>query len=87
MCWAVSIAFDAGTNHGEQFFEVRGIFCSRLNIENVHVLAIPLIVIHTRENIASAVHKFFKGIMGKDWSDKVLGISTDGATSMIRKIS
>lgn len=39
LCWAYSIAFDAGTNHGESFIDVRCRVCSDNKIHNFHLLA------------------------------------------------
>ena len=85
--WGYSIAFDAGSNHGDSFVDVRVRFYKRGKIHNFHLLAIPLRVRHTGENMALSVVRLLEGMLGGDWSDKMVGNSSDGAASMVGRVS
>lgn len=66
---------------------MRDRFWSGNGIENVHLLAIPFRSKHTGENIAISVASLLEAVVGEDWSQKVIGISTDGAASMVGRVS
>lgn len=86
-CWAFSIAFDGATNHGESYIDVRARFCTGTQISNVHLLAIPITVRHTGENMCNVVAILLAAVVGMNWNKKLVGIATDGAASMVGHVS
>jgi hypothetical protein len=56
-CWAFSLAFDGATVQGRSFLDVRVRLCLRGDIENVHLLAIPLRESHTGFQMANVVEQ------------------------------
>ena len=87
LVWGYSVAFDAGSNHGDSYLDVRARFFNGVKILNVHILAIPLRARHTGENMALAVARLFESLLGNDWTNKLVGLSSDGAASMVGRIS
>jgi hypothetical protein len=79
--WAFSIGLDGGNNAGTAYLAV----CIRCyynhNIQNFHLLAIPMREKHTGEYqfdlVVSALN-----ILCPAWKFKLIGIATDGASSM-----
>lgn len=86
-CWAFSIALDAGTNHGESYVDVRARFCAGSKLHNFHLLAIPLRTRHTGENMCDIVSRLLNALGGSESMRKVVGISSDGAASMVGRIN
>lgn len=86
-CWAFSIAFDGANNHGESYIDVRARFCTGTQISNVHMLAIPITVKNTGENMCNVVARLLAAVVGLDWNKKLIGIASDGAASMVWHVS
>lgn len=85
--WGYSVAFDAGNNHGDAYIDVRIRFYDGEKLQNVHALAIPLRSRHTGENMAMCVARLLEALIGNGWTDKLVGLSSDGAASMVGRIS
>ena len=85
--WGYSVEFDAGSNHGDSYVDVIVRFFNGEKIQNVHVIAIPLRVRHTGENMALSVARLLEEMLGVDWTEKLVGISSDGAALMVGRIS
>lgn len=58
-----------------------------LQLRNYHTLAIPIYVTHTGENMYEMNTKCLTAFCGDTWKRKVIGASTDGAASMVGRLS
>jgi hypothetical protein len=85
--WAHSIEFDGATVNSRSFLDVRVRFCAKGNIDNVHLLAIPLHGSHTGEAMAKIVGDLLSVLCGAGWKVKLVGVCTDGARNMTGKVS
>lgn len=79
--WAFSIAVDGGTKSSVPYLDIRARFCIGPRLFNIHVVALPMYESHTGENMAAAIEKFFHALC-PEWKDKLISVSTDGASSM-----
>jgi hypothetical protein len=80
--WAFSIAFDGG-NKGNQllYVDLRVRFCVENHVCNLHLVALPIHERHTGLNMYNLIKKFLDALCS-GWKDKLIGISTDGASNM-----
>jgi hypothetical protein len=78
-CWAFSLAFGGATVQRRSFLDVRVRFCLRGDIENVHLLTIPLRESNTGFQMANVVEQLMIELCGSEWKGKLIGIATDGA--------
>jgi hypothetical protein len=86
-CWAFSIAIDATTKHGISFIGVRLPLHAEGEIQNFHLLAIPLYERHTGSAIADLFSRVLSTLCPRDWTKNLIGISTDGAANMTGHVS
>jgi hypothetical protein len=86
-CWAYSIAFDGAKIQGRSLIDVRVRFFGNENIENIHLIAIPLHGPHTGEAFSNVVSDLLRVLCGSAWKRKLVGVCTDGARNMTGKIS
>src|SRR5204863_5221749 len=79
--WAFSLANDSSTHYGRSYFDNRIRFHRDGVLYNIHALAIPMFERHTGENMFNLVSDFL-GVICSQWRGKLLGVGTDGASSM-----
>ena len=79
--WAYSIAVDGGAKSNVPYLDICARFCVGPRLFNVHVVALLMYESHTGENMAAAIEKFFCALCPK-WKDKLISVSTDGASRM-----
>lgn len=83
---AFSIAFDGGNKCETHYLAVRVRFTIGNKLHNFHVVAIPMRDVHTGENMAELITGFLE-VLCPSWKIKLIGISSDGASSMTGRIS
>lgn len=71
------------TNQGESYIDVLVKLFTSPAVGNFHLLAIPLREWHTEENMCNVVSFLLFSVDGTEWDKKVVGISTDRASSMV----
>ena len=81
-CWAFSIANDASTHYGKSYFDNRIRIHLDGKLHNIHALAIPMFEHHTGENMFLLVSRFLD-VVCPHWRMQLLGIGSDGASSMV----
>jgi hypothetical protein len=79
--WAFSLANDSSTHHGRSYFDNRIRFHRDGILHNVHIMAVPMYDNHTGKLMFDLITKLLTA-MYPEWKKKLLGISTDGASSM-----
>ena len=79
--WAFSIAFDGGNKSDQSYVDVRIRFCLDNQVHNLHLIALPMHERHTGLNMYNLIKKFLDALCS-GWTDKLIGISTDGASNM-----
>jgi hypothetical protein len=85
--WAFSIAFDGTTKHGISFIGVRLRLHTAGENQNFHLLAIPLYERHTGSAMADLLSRVLSTLRPRDWTKKLIGISTDGAANMTGRVT
>ena len=80
-----SIALDASTHQCMSYLDVRIRFLMHGNINNFHLLAIPLVDRHTGENMFNVVTTFLDALYAQ-WRGRLVGCATDGAQSMTGRV-
>jgi hypothetical protein len=86
-CWAFSIAFDGATTQGKSSIDVISRINVHFEVENVHLLAIPMYESHTGLAMANPVSNLLNAMCPVAWECKLVGISTDGADNMTGRVS
>lgn len=56
-------------------------------LQNVHGIAIPIRERHTEENIFDAIRGLLNAFTGAKWLQKLVDMRTDGALSMVGRVS
>ena len=79
--WAFSIAFDGGNKSNQSYVDVHICFCLDCQVYNLHLIALPIHERHTGLNMYNLIKKFLDALCC-GWKDKLIGISTDGASNM-----
>ncbi|ETM50608.1 hypothetical protein L914_05392, partial [Phytophthora nicotianae] len=77
--WAFSLAFDGSTRLGMSYLDVRVRFGHDADIQNFHLLAIPLYQRHTDAYMLDVLVRFLDATI-ISWRDYVLAVSSDGAS-------
>ena len=80
--WAFSIAVDASTNYNASYLDVRIRLCKGSQLHNLHLLAAPMEGSHTGEHVHELFSKTMDAI-STGWRERLIGVSTDGAPSML----
>ncbi len=83
--WAFSIRIDAGNNAGSSFLDVRMRCFFKGDIQNLHLLAIPICEQHTGEYQANLVVSVLD-VLAPNWRHQLIRIATDGASTMTGSI-
>lgn len=86
-CWACSIGFDTGTSQKDSFINARCRILDVSYIKYLYFLAILLTSRHTVEYTENSIFKCRQAIIGNNRMDWLLGMSSDGAASMIGRVS
>jgi hypothetical protein len=86
-CWVFSIAFDDTTKHGISFIGVRLRLHAEGEIQNFHLLAIPLYERHTGSAMADLLSRVLSTLCHRDWTKTLIGISIDGAANITGRVS
>ena len=79
--WAFSIGLDAGNNAGSSYLDIRMRCFFKGDIQNLHLLAIPMRDRHTGEYQFSLVVTLLD-VLAPNWRHQLIGIATDGASTM-----
>jgi hypothetical protein len=85
--WALAISFDGAKVEGQSFLDVRVRICVRGEVENVHLVAIPLRASHAGLKMAQIVEKAMLEVGGECWRENLVGIATEGARNMTERHS
>ncbi len=82
--WAFSIAGDGSTHRNSSFFDMHICICVNGILSNLHLVAIPMFVWHTAENIFNLIVRFLDALNGATmiWRAKLMFVSTDGENRM-----
>ncbi|KAI2492556.1 hypothetical protein MHU86_22007 [Fragilaria crotonensis] len=83
--WAFSIGLDAGNNAGSSYLDIRMRCLFKGDIQNLHLLAIPMRERHTGEYQANLVVSLLD-VLALNWRHQLIGIATDGASTMTGSI-
>jgi hypothetical protein len=84
--WSFSIGLDAGNNAGTSYLDVHVRCYYKESLHNFHLLAIPMRKRHTDEYMFDLVVSIL-GVVAPKWRYQLIGIATDGASSMTGSIS
>jgi len=79
--WAFSIGLDAGNNAGSSYLDIRMRCFFKGNLQNLHLLAIPMRERHTGEYQYNLVVSLLD-VLAPNWRHQLIGIATDGASTM-----
>jgi hypothetical protein len=80
--WAYSVGLDASTNSfGVSMLDLRISIPVNGNVHNFHMLAVPMFAEHSEEEMFKLLSDSLLAL-DPDWKMKIVGITTDGATSM-----
>jgi hypothetical protein len=79
--WAFSIGLDAGNNAGSSYLDIRMQCFFKGNLQNLHLLAIPMRERHTGEYQYNLVVSLLD-VLAPNWRHQLIGIATDGASTM-----
>lgn len=83
--WAFSIAIDAGNNASTSYLDLRMRCYFQNTVQNLHILAIPMRDRHTGQYQYDLVVKTLD-VLAPDWRHQLIGITTDGASTMTGSI-
>ncbi len=79
--WCYSVAFDGATYIHTSYLDIRVRVFNGDDIQNIHVIALPMVDRHTGEHMHELFEKLFN-ILDPRWKTKLVGITTDGAVNM-----
>lgn len=79
--WAFSIAIDAGNNAGTAYLDLRMRCYFKDNLQNLHLMAIPMRERHTGEYQYDLVVAALD-VLSPEWRHKLIGVTSDGASAM-----
>ena len=79
--WTFSLANDSSTYYRNSYFDNRIRFHLRDILYNIHAITIPIFNRHTGENMYDLISKFLD-VICSEWCSKLIGVCTDGASSM-----
>jgi hypothetical protein len=80
-CWSFAVAFDVAAAHTTSYFDVRVRAYFAGEIQNLHVIAIPMSERHTGEYMFRLFERTFN-VLDPSWAKKLVGATTDGASNM-----
>ena len=79
--YGFSIAFAGGNKSNQSYIDVTFCFCLDCQVYNLHLIALPIHECHTGLNMYNLIKKFLDAFC-HGWKDKLIGISTDGASNL-----
>jgi hypothetical protein len=79
--WAFSIAIDAGNNAGTPYLDLRMRCYFKNNVQNFHLVAIPMRERNTGENLYDLIVATLD-VLAPEWRHQLIGVATDGASAM-----
>jgi hypothetical protein len=79
--WAMSLAGDGSTHHGQSFFDLHLRVCYHDDLVNLHLVALAMFERHSAMNIFNLIAKFMDALYSK-WRSKLIGVLTDGENTM-----
>jgi len=79
--WCYSVAFDGATYIHTSYLDIRVRVFRDDDVQNIHVIALPMFDRHTGEYMHELFEKLFD-ILDPRWKTKLVGITTDGAANM-----
>ena len=79
--WAFSIALDGGNKSSTSYLDVRIRFSVNEVMHNIHLVALPMRERHTGQYMFNIVSNFFD-VLCDNWKSKLIGITSDGTSSM-----
>ena len=79
--WAFSIALDGGNKSSTSYLDVRLRFSVNEVMHNIHLVALPMRERHTGQYMFNIVSDFL-GVLCENWESKLIGITSDGTSSM-----
>ena len=79
--WAFSIGLDAGNNAGSSYLDIHMRCFFKGDLQNLHLLVIPMRERHTGENQYNLVVHLLD-VVAPNWRHQLIGIATDGASTM-----
>jgi len=81
--WAYSVGLDASTySFGVSMLDLRIRIPVNGDIHNFHMLVVPMFVEHSGEEMFKLLSNSLSAL-DPDWKMKIVGITTNGAASMI----
>lgn len=86
-CWSFSFAFYEATNPLSCYIHLRVRIFNGVKLQNYHVLAITIYASQTSSNTYRLINKCLKSLCGNTWRTKLNAVSTDGAASMVGRVS
>ena len=79
--WCYLVAFDGSMYQHTSYLDIRiRVYCNG-DIQNIHVIALPMFDRHMGEYMYKLFDKLFS-ILDPSWKTKLIGVTTDGATNM-----
>jgi hypothetical protein len=81
LVWAMSLAGNESTHHGQSFFDLRLRDYYHRDLVNLHLVALPMFERHSVMNIFNLIAKFMDALYSK-WRSKLISVSTDGENTM-----
>jgi len=79
--WAFSIALDGGNKSSTSYLDVRIRLSVNEVMRNIHLVALPMRERHTGQYVFNIVSEFFD-VLCENWESKLIGITSDGTSSM-----
>ena len=79
--WCYSVAFDGASYIHTSYLDIRVRVFHAHDVQNIHVIALPMFNRHTGEYMHKLFVKLFD-ILDPLWKTKLVGITTDGAANM-----
>ena len=79
--WAFSIALDGGNKSSNSYLDLRIRFSVNEVMHNIHLVALPMRERHTGQYMFNIVSEFFD-VLCENWKSKLIGIASDGTSSM-----
>ena len=79
--WAFSIALDGGKKSSVPYLDFRLRFVLYHTLFNIHLCSCPMYESHTRDNMRALTFRLLDSLC-TDWKNKLIAVTTDGASNM-----
>ena len=80
-CWAFAVALDGGNKASVPYLDIQICFFLGHELFNVHLMACPMYESYMGDNMFDLTTKILH-VLCQNWKDKVIGVTTDGASNM-----